>query len=167
MASEFYKEWNKTFLKCKECWQFKELNNSNWYKHNEWFMWYLWRCKDCIKKGRKSERELAMARKRDYNRYHNNPKRKEDVFKSSYKRVLEHLETNKNWRNIHTKACRLIKAKWIRPTCCPICWRKWKVVAHHIDEYVWHNIVFCCVPCHAKIHKWEITEYSVINLLDI
>lgn len=70
MANTSYELGWKTFLKCKECWEFKELCSDNWYKHKEWYLWVLWRCKECIKAWRKTERELKMARIRDKKRYH-------------------------------------------------------------------------------------------------
>ncbi len=161
MANDFYKEGGTTFLKCKQCNIFKELNDDNWYKHSEGFLWVLWRCKECIKNWRKTEHELEMARKRDMDRYYNNPKRREYLFKSWTER-----RKRKWYWPIHTKTDRRIKKLWIRPTNCPICWYEWRIIAHHPDYNKWHEIVFCCQICHDKIHKWKIIDYDVINLLD-
>lgn len=144
MANLNYKKDWKTFLKCKECWSFKEVNLDNWYYHNEWFLWVLWRCKQCILKWRKTEHELNMARKRDRDRYFNNKKRREFVYNSSKNRIIRHMKENKNWNALHEKAQRLIKKLWIRPTQCPICDYKWRIVAHHLDINKWNEIVFCC-----------------------
>lgn len=65
MANLNYEKDGKVFLKCKECGEFKEVNIENWYRHSEGFLWVLWRCKECIKKWRKTEYERWMARERE------------------------------------------------------------------------------------------------------
>lgn len=165
MANENYeKDWKK-FLKCKECWEFKELNEQNWYKHYQWFMWVLWRCKECIKGWRKSEHEIMMARKCDYNRYHNNCKRRENVKNWTRMRTKKHLEINPNWTLYHERAQRKINKLWIRPSKCPICWYSGKIIAHHPDINEWNKIVFCCQPCHSKIHMGKINCPKALDLL--
>lgn len=78
MMSNPTKEVNgKTYLQCKQCLEYKELGNELWYKHNEWYLWVLWRCKDCIKSGRKTDKELRMARVRDKHRYYNKQERRD------------------------------------------------------------------------------------------
>ena len=166
MANDFYREKWVTFLKCKQCNIFKELNDDNRYKHNEGFLWVLWRCKECIKAGRKTEYELKMARKRDAKRYKENPQRREYIYKSAKERNKRH-EENWEWRNkLHLRTSRRIAKLWIRPQKCPICWYEWRIVAHHPSLNNWREIVFCCQICHGKIHKGDITDYTVVNLLD-
>lgn len=167
MANENYeKEWKK-FLKCKECWTFKELNDVNRYKHPDWFMWVLWRCKDCIKKWRKSEHEISMARIRDRDRYKNNPKRRSYVHRLSRERTKIHMLENKCWIKNHERTNRYIRKLWIRPQICPLCWYEWRIVAHHPDINERNKIVFCCQPCHDKIHRWKIECPTPINLLNL
>lgn len=160
MANDFYKEQWKTFLKCKQCNVFKEINKDNRYYHNEWFLWVLWRCKECIKAWRKTEHERSMSRARDRNRYYNNSERREYIFKSSKER-----RKRKWYWSIHSKTARHIRKMWIRPLSCPICWCGWRIIAHHPDYSKWNEIVFCCQICHDKIHKWIIRNFDVINLL--
>lgn len=164
MANDFYKDNWKTFLKCKQCNVFKELNDNNWYKHNEWFLWVLWRCKECILAWRKTEYELSMARVRDKNRYHNNIKRREYIYKSAKERKLRHLDENPNWVINHWKTDRVIKKLWIRPLYCPICWYEWRIIAHHPDINKWNEIIFCCQICHDKIHKWKLICDNILDL---
>lgn len=152
MANDFYKDGWKTFLKCKECNVFKELNNDNWYYHKEWFLWVLGRCKECILAWRKTKHELEMARKRDRDRYYNSPERREYIFKSWSER-----RKRKWYWKIHCDTARLIKKMWVRPSVCPICNDyEWRIIAHHPDYNKPHEIVFCCQICHDKIHKWKI-----------
>lgn len=161
MANENYeKDW-KRFLKCKECWEFKELNEQNWYKHHQWFMWVLWRCKECIKKWRSSERELIMARKRDSDRWHNNPKRHEYMSKANIIR----RKVKWYWK-IHQRVSKIIKKLWIdRPSKCTICWCENKIYAHHPDYNKPYEVVFVCQPCHSKIHSWKIKCPTPLKLL--
>lgn len=164
MANPSYeKEW-KTYLQCKECWEFKEINSENRYSHKEGYLWVLWRCRSCILKWRSSEREHIMSRKRDMDRYHNNPKRKEDLYRQSKDRIKKHEESWTKWRALHNRADRLISYLRIRPIECPICWKQWRIVAPHpLLENRW-EVVFCCSICHSKIHSWEISNYKIIDL---
>lgn len=161
MANDFYKEGWKTFLKCKQCNVFKELNNCNWYKHKQWFLWVSWRCKECILAWRKTEHELEMARKRDYNRYHNNIERRK------YQQEKSSLKRKEKWYwHIHTKTERTISKLGIRPSVCQFCWRSDRILAHHPNYNERYNIVFCCQRCHNKIHKGNINiEWKNIYLI--
>ncbi len=153
------KNWKK-FLKCKECWEFKELSFDNWYKHSKWFMWVLWRCKECIKTWRKTEYERYMARIIDNNRYYNNPKRRDYIMETAKRRV----EIKWYWR-IHWITNNKISKLKCKPKICSVCWLEHKrIVAHHPDYSKRYEIVFCCPICHSKIHKWEIKKLNVINL---
>lgn len=157
MANEIKNEQWKQLLKCKECWKFKEITNVFWYKHNEWFMWVLWRCKDCIKKWRTSDKELKMARVRDRDRYYNNVKRRNYVFTSSKER-----RKRKWYGKIHSDAQNIIKRKYWRPNKCSVCNNivDWinilRIVFHHPDYTKPFEWVFCCDVCHSKIHSWKI-----------
>lgn len=162
MANDFYKEDWKTFLKCKECNVFKEINNDNRYSHKDGFLWVLWRCKECIKAWRKTEHERKMARERDADRYYNNPKRREYIFKAWKER-----RKRRGYWKIHTKTDRKIKNLWIRPNKCPLCWYEGRIIAHHPNYDKRYEITFCCQICHDKIHRWKIKNYNVVNLLNI
>lgn len=160
MSSLSYEvDWKK-YLMCKQCWQYKELTPDNWYYHPEGYLWVLGRCQDCIKRWRKSEHERLMARKRDEYRYYNNPKRNEYVKEKSAERIIR-----KWYKLVHWRTARKIKKLWIRPELCPICGSRTRIISHHPDYEHWNQIVFCCQPCHAKIHNWILTEYDIIDLL--
>lgn len=154
------KDW-KLYLKCKECWDFKEINNDNRYKHSAWFMGVLWRCKECIKKWRSSERERVMARKCDNNRYHNNTNRKKCIFESASRRRKE------RWLQwLHSKTEYAIKKLWISISKCSICWKTHnRIVAHHPDYSKRYEIVFVCPICHSNIHLWKIQCPTPIKIL--
>lgn len=164
MANPSYeKDW-KTYLQCKECNQFKEINKENRYYHKEWYLWVLGRCRECVLKWRSSEREHIMSRKRDMDRYHNNPKRREDLGKWAKERTKRHEENGEQRGLLHDRTNRLIARLRIRPTECPICWNKWRIVAYHPELQTWWEIVFCCSICHSKIHRWELKKYKIIDL---
>ena len=167
MANPSYeKDW-KIYLQCKECWEFKEINSENWYSHKAGYLWVLWRCRKCVLKWRSSEREHIMSRKRDMDRYHNNSKRKEDLYKQSKDRIKRHEENGEEWNKLHQRTDRLISKLQNRPSECPICWRSGsRIIAHHPQLENRREIVFCCSICHSWIHEWKITDYKVINLKD-
>lgn len=160
MANKIIEKNWKIFLKCKECWEFKGLSEQNWYKHPQWFMWVLGRCKDCIKKWRHTEHELSMARVRDKKRWENDSKRREYIAKHN----ADRNRIKKYWK-IHLKTSRLIKRLWIRPVVCPICWRNSRIYAHHPDYNKRYEVVFVCMQCHSKIHSWEIECPAPLKLL--
>lgn len=162
MASEIKNLKWVNYLKCKECLEFKELSNDLWYKHNEWFMWVLWRCKECIKNWRKTDHELCMARKRDSDRYYNNPIRRKYIYVSSRIRRKE-----KWYTAIHLACSRAIKKLWIRPSICSICKKENKrIEAHHYNYEYPFKIIFCCKICHSKLDRW-ITDYNKCDIVDI
>jgi len=151
-----------TYLKCKECCEYKKLWNKSRYKHYQWYLWVLWRCKSCIKKWRKTDRELAMARKRDTDRYYNNPKRREYIFTQAK------INRKQKWYGkIHAACYRIIKKLWIRPKDCPICDKQnTRIEAHHYNYQHPFKIIFCCSVCHSKLDRW-IIDYKKCNIIDI
>jgi hypothetical protein len=150
------------YLKCKECKTFQPLWDRCRYKHNDWFMWVLWRCKVCIKEWRKTEKELCMARVRDTHRYVNNKKRRDYLYESAK------IRRNKYWYwAIHLACSRRIKKIWIRPIICPICNLKHKrIESHHFDYMQPRKIIFACSICHSKLDRW-IIKSSSCNIIDI
>lgn len=149
-------------LKCKRCNVYKELWNNNWYKHKQWFLWVISSCRDCIKKWRKTERELEMARKRDSERYYNNEKRRKYMFESANKRRIR-----KGYSSIHSKTQRKINKLWIRPKNCSLCWiESNRIEAHHFDYEKRNKICFVCSRCHSKLDMWKVKmkECKVVDL---
>lgn len=141
-------EWY--LLECKQCKKYKNL--SMYYKHKQWYLWVLWRCKECILLGRKTEPELLMSRKRDADRYYNNEKRRNYIFASSKERRKE-----KWYWKIHLKTSRKIKKLWIRPDKCPLCGRTdSRIEAHHFNYNYWYKVIFACSICHSKLDQWKI-----------
>ena len=155
MAKTYEKEW-KTFLMCKKCWEFKELNLENRYVDIRRKLWVLCPCKECIKARNRTEEYKIRARIRDKERYHNNPERHAKCNMRVKRALQKHQQENPIWRLNHTRTDNAINRLWIRPKECPICWREWMIIAHHPDINIWNEIVFCCQICHKKIHSLEI-----------
>lgn len=162
MANPTKKVKWKTYLECKECKFFKEVWSKDWYLHNQWYLWVLWRCKECIINWRKREHELQMARVRDRNRFLYNKKRRNDVIRRS-------TQFKKKYWNIHQRPQRLIRKLWLRPTLCPICYIEplnKRIEAHHFDYSQPMKIIFACSICHSKLDMWKI-NYKECNILDL
>lgn len=154
-------DW-KTSLQCKECCEFKEVWKEKWYLHKEWYLWVLWRCKECIKKWRKSEKELSMARIRDKERYQKNSKRRNYIFENAKK-----MRKEKWYWKVHSKTNNAIKRLWIRPKQCSVCWcHNERIEAHHWDYSKWNEITFACSICHSKLDMWKIKKENcaIVNL---
>ena len=135
---------------CKECKILKEL--SEYYKHPKWVNWVLWRCKDCIKKWRKSEEERKKARIYD-NKRAKTPERLSQFKIQSKKyrkenplKYKSHQIVNNYYRN----------HKEERPTKCTICLKNWYIQMHHEDYNKPKEIIPLCVLCHKWYHKWDI-----------
>lgn len=131
-----------------------------WYFHKGKRRWL--KCKSCTLAWRKTEHELSLARERDRKRFRNNPKRREQTYS-----ISNRIRKEKWYGKIHLRTERKIKSLWIRPNECPICWEESTVMAHHINYLEWNKIVFCCKKCHSKIHRWIITEYTIIDLFSL
>lgn len=85
-----------------------------------------------------------------------------------YREYLYQHRKEKWYNRIHKRAKRRIDETIWRPKICPICWElPTRIIAHHPDYSKWYEIVFCCTQCHDKIHKWKITDYEIINLLEL
>lgn len=133
---------------CNKC--NKELSISNFRRvSSKWK--YFSRCKEC---------ERTYRRRVDYERYHNNIKRKTYINRKANQRV----KSEKRWA-LYRRVQRLA-IKWgYYDNPCPICNAKWNIVAHHPDYSKRNEVVFCCKQCHMAIHRWEIKNFDVINLL--
>jgi hypothetical protein len=132
---------------CKECWELKSL--SEFYNHYKWKNWVLSRCKDCIKKWRRSERERKIARIRDNKRskttkriQYNTIKTKEYRLKNPLKYKAHSLISNYYKNND-------------RPNECSICNSNDNIELHHEDYNKPNEVIPLCSLCHSKYHKWE------------
>ena len=147
-----------TMTICKVCKLDKEDIKENWY-FNKWKRFWL-KCKACTLEWRKSEHERVMARKRDMERYRNNPERRKYLY------LMWNKRRKLKWYNpIHLKAEKKITKLNLRPDVCPICWYKWRIIAHHPDYTKPYDVVFCCQICHDKIHKNKIKCPKPITII--
>ena len=134
--------------KCKECLEEKEL--LEFYSHPKWKNWVLWRCKQCIKIWRKSEKERAMARNIDKKRI------RPDWYqlKASQKFRKENPEKYRAHRLVNNY---FKYSKASKPTHCFSCDILAKPIELHHNDYTKPNEVFpLCSLCHSGVHYWKI-----------
>lgn len=131
---------------CKECIIEKDYSEFYKYKHTPK---PSWRCKECIKAWRKSERERVMARVID-----NNRTRPEWYV---YNRTVEDRRKNP----IKNKARAIVNRyfryhKEDKPTVCSNCDIEWRIELHHFDYTKPREVIPLCSLCHSHIHIWKI-----------
>jgi len=140
---------------CKECNILKEF--SKFYSHPKWKNWVLWRCKECIKKWRSSDRERSMARIID-----NNRTRPEWY---TYNATLLSRKRNPIWNRARAIVNNYFKYhKEDKPTECCICWSNSRIHLHHEDYSNPREVYPLCPLCHSARHKWEI-ELDIEDLI--
>lgn len=154
---------NENYLSkvCKECNIEKEL--SEFYTHPQGVLWTLPRCKSCITKGRKSERERAMARVSD-------KKRSSDIKRKEY--CAKHLIDFRLRNPYKVKAQRLVwnyykRNKSEKPTKCYVTWVEgWIIHLHHFDYEQPNKVIPCTPKIHSDFHHWriEVKEEYILTL---
>ena len=133
---------------CKECNITKDL--VEYYKHPEGRNWVLWRCKECIKTGRKSERERVMARIVDKNRM------RPEWY--NYNRTVEYRESNPKKHKAHKIVSNYYRYhKEDKPTICSICNAEKNIELHHEDYNNPREVIPLCSLCHSHYHMWKIS----------
>ena len=144
----------------------KEYYKNNKEKRKEYARQYRANNKDHIKQHYAENREQRAENRKSNEHY------KEYMRKYELEHKQEILDRKKKKREemwywaMHIKTPRLIKKLWIRPKACPICWEERRIEAHHPDNNIWYEIVFCCTQCHQRIHNWWIECPKPINLLE-
>lgn len=134
--------------------------NAEWKKNNQ----------DKIKLYREKNKEKIKELNSEYHKNSEHYKEYQRKYELEHKQKI--LDRKKKKREemwywaMHIKTPRLIKKLWIRPKVCPICWEEKRIEAHHPDNNVWYEIVFCCTQCHQRIHNWWIECPKPINLLE-
>ena len=155
------------FKDCKQCTKNKPL--SDFYSHPLTKDKVTGRCKECIKSGRRSEKERTMARAHDILRA-KTPKR------IAYQKMITHRFRTENpikWKAecVVTNYVRKLKSKW---------WEKPKnsfisnefhthIQMHHPDYSKPLEVVPCTPSEHRKIHQWIIIveEKHILNLENV
>lgn len=135
---------------CKECKELKELDE--FYTHPQWKNWVLSRCKECIKRWRRSEKERSMARINDKKRS-KNPERIKYVIKNTQK----YRKNNPDKRNAHKLVNNYYRShRDEQPKICSNCWSNKKIELHHEDYKKPDEIIPLCALCHKGYHYWKI-----------
>ena len=125
-------------LKCKKCGQEKEL--FGFYKHIQWKFWVMQPCKECKKDYARSDKYRIWARKRDYDRYHFDDKRR--------------LYVVWCWMNSRCYNKDDNSYRWY--------WAKWKkVVRENFKKF--KKDMFKSYVSHYKKNWWHNTQIDRIN----
>lgn len=137
---EFSKKWDGVRSICREC----DNENSRKYRLEH------------------REHHIEMCRK-----YHEEHRTQDREYNRQYRKThIEHKDPFK--RRCRRKTYNYIKNKWIsKPSVCLLCKSEHTVEMHHPNYKEWNKVVFCCRRCHALIHRWDIKQYNVIDLLNI
>lgn len=168
---DHYEKDGVTYIKCNKCGEFREADLFIKYKYSSAFMNRGSYCKKCraeyrklnkwkiheyIKEYNLKNREASIEKKRVYNKEHS-----QELLEKSRKRIAR-----MGYWPLHKKTTYTIMKLWIRPKVCPICWSaEYKIDAHHPNNDIWNEIVFCCKSCHSAIHNWHIECPKPIDLL--
>lgn len=154
----------------KECFKCKKVKPySEYYKHKGMKDGHLGKCKSCAKGDTVKYRHDNIEKVREYDR--NRPNAEErisinkeridrykteepDKYKKYVMQKLNWAKKNKHKKNAHNIVARaLMNGNITRPLSCEVCGSSSKLQAHHNDYNRPLEVVWLCVPCHAKAHK--------------
>lgn len=174
------------YLQCGKCLKIKSIDMFSNLKH--WFLWKRSWCRICCAEYKKSNKDYFVKYNKEYyaskkndiqkqqlvyrelNRERINNKEKEYYNSHANEIITKNIQREKEkWYSlIHRKAREVINRLWIRPKVCPICWLDiFNIEAHHPNNDIRNEIVFCCKGCHKKIHSWKLQCPKPIDLLKI
>ena len=133
----------------KECYRCNRvLAIHNFYRHPEMKDGHLNKCKDCCRRESVIVSRGEKARKRDIDRYHNNPDRRS--------MIREHAKNsrkqNRKRANARNKVARAIANGELLKHPCEVC-GKLEVEAHHEDYADPLNVVWLCRIHHGERHR--------------
>ena len=133
---------------------------------------YAHRCKECKRLYAKQYREKHLDRILVYDRNRpnakerteklreyrdkmrvENPEKYEKVFRTAKKRYVTNHREKRSAENKLNNALRT--GMIIRPNKCILCQTECKPQAHHYDYSKPLDVMWLCIPCHAKVHKEE------------
>ena len=126
------------------------LDIQEFYQHKEMKDGHLNKCKDCTKKDVHNRSRLCADKIKEYEHTRSKTKKRKELSKFYRKKYrLEHPERVA----IYLKLKRAIESgKIVRPSCCSICGKECKPVAHHHDYSKPLDVIFVCQQCHKRIH---------------
>lgn len=139
-------------IRCKECLELKRI--SDYYLYN--WKTPFWRCKECVKRWRKSEKERKMARSYD-------KKRSKDPNRIAYvtSNTKRYRKENPEKWDAHKIVNNYFRThKEEKPNTCSKCgfiWKwRWQIELHHEDYNKPREVIPLCSLCHKWYHKWVI-----------
>ena len=135
---------------CNECNEEKDLEQ--FYSHPSTADKRLPKCKECVKKIRRSDHGREMARIQDNKRY-SDPKRKE--YKK--KKLIEFRSKNPEKFKAQGMINNFFRANSeMRKKACSVCWKEWRIHYHHFDYSKPFDVIPCCPMCHSWFHNWKL-----------
>lgn len=147
----------KTCFKCNETKPYSEF-----YKHSQMGDGYLGKCKSCTKTDVTGNRNNNLSYYREYDSIRSKTdKRKECLKRTVKKETASRLSRAWSQRNIHKKRSQskvqtaISNGMIQKPSRCVICLEEGQIQGHHPDYSKPLEVMWLCVKCHAKIHKYE------------
>ena len=177
---EIYEDDWKVYMKCPKCWEIKLASPDFWYRDKNDKLWYSSPCKECSKKSKKEYRDCRGGKEKirawrisymDTEKW-KIAKEKKYKYQKQYReknkiKIAEDQRRRKGKHKVNSKTVKRIEKIWIRPNTCPLCWKEWDIIAHHLDYNKRYEIIFCCKNCHQRIHAWRFSpETEIVNLKD-
>ena len=139
---------------CSKCKRELPLTNEFWYADKSTTDGWYSSCKECKKDVLHNYHRTEM-----YRRYNKRRREKNKESRSNHRKKM-------GYNRIHKRVERRInKTKTLKK--CPICWKSpTRIVAHHPDYDKRYEVVFCCLSCHQKIHRWKVKDYKIVNIVE-
>ena len=137
---------------CKECLMEKDLEP--FYSHPGTKDRRTSRCKECIKSGRKSERERSMARVIDNKRYKTESWIKK--LSSNTKKFREKYPEKRKAEQMVSNIIRKKDIRYVRPKYSFVSGATWRIHLHHFDYSKPFEVIPCTPLEHAAFHKWTL-----------
>lgn len=113
--------------------------------------------------------EIRIRKKK---RNEDNRDRNYEIRKEYMKRYIRNRRNYKYpvssaMRKLHRVTEDFINTNIIKPKKCSICNKERRIIAHHPNNDIRNEIVFCCDRCHRLIHSWYLECPKPIDLLKI
>lgn len=126
------------------------LDIGEFYQHKQMKDGHLNKCIQCAKRDATERLRQCPEKVKEYE----NVRSKTEKRKALRKKYTElYKQRHPDRAAICLKVRRAIKSgKIIRPSCCSVCGKEGKTVAHHYDYNKPLDVIFVCQSCHKRIH---------------
>ena len=158
-------------MKTKKCFKcFRELTLDEFYRHPAMDDGDLNKCKECSKSDTKKHRALHIEHFKAYDRdrFQNDPERRalqiEQMKRWAQNNKQKYLGMPKQWqaRNPEKRECHIAiqlaiaSGAIVKSKSCQDCGATdVRIHGHHPDYNKPLDVIWLCVPCHARLHRLE------------